>query len=242
MPRESRSRKRERAARIVGLLAGEYPGAECALVHAGPFELLVATILSAQCTDARVNLVTPELFRRWPDAAALATAAPEDLEGVIRSTGFYRNKAKNLLGMAERLVRLHDGLVPVDMDALTALPGVARKTANVVLGTAFGRNEGVVVDTHVQRIAHRLDLSRHHSPVQVERDLMALLERSEWTHFSHRVILHGRRICPARTPRCAACSLREDCPSRQDVARPRRLLDKRTRTRAPAKRRRKAPS
>jgi endonuclease-3 len=200
----------------------------------------VATILSAQCTDARVNQVTPELFRRWPDPAALAGAEPEELEDVIRSTGFYRNKAKSLLGMAARVVEEHDGEVPADMDALVRLPGVARKTANVVLGTAFGRNEGVVVDTHVHRIAHRLGLSRHHDPGKVERELMGLLERDGWTDFSHRVILHGRRICGARKPHCAVCSLRDLCPSRQDVPRPRRLPDKRERTRAPARRARGA--
>jgi endonuclease-3 len=230
VPRESKTKRRERAAEVVRLLAAEYPEAACALVHRGPFQLLVATILSAQCTDARVNMVTPDLFQRWPDARALAAAEQEDVEEVVRSTGFYRNKAKNLIGMARALVERHDGEVPPDMDALTPLPGVARKTANVVLGTAFGRNEGVVVDTHVHRISHRLGLSVHHDPNKVERELMDLLPRDGWTDFSHRVILHGRRICGARKPRCGDCTLRGSCPSRQDVARPRRLRDKRQRT------------
>lgn len=227
LPRMTKAARRERAEEVCRLLGQDYPEATCALDHADPFQLLVATILSAQCTDARVNMVTPELFRRWPDPERLAAASQEDVEGVVQSTGFYRNKAKNLLGMARALTQCHGGKVPADMDALTALPGVARKTANVVLGTAFGRNEGVVVDTHVHRITHRLGLTSHHDPVKVERDLMEILPRGEWTVFSHRMILHGRRICDARKPRCAACVLREGCPSRQDVARPRRLLDKR---------------
>lgn len=216
MPRTSRADRRRAAAAVARLLAEEYPGAECALRHDGPFQLLAATILSAQCTDERVNQVTPELFARWPDAAALAAADVDEVAEVVRSTGFFRNKARNLVGMAEGLVARHGGAVPADMDALTALPGVARKTANVVLGTAFGRAEGVVVDTHVHRLSHRLGLARHHDPNKVERDLMELLPREEWTAFSHRVILHGRRICDARKPKCAACSLRTLCPSRED--------------------------
>ena len=240
MPRMSQARLREHAAAIVAGLKADYPEAECALIHDGPFQLLVATILSAQCTDARVNTVTPHLFARWPDAAALADAEQEDVEEVVRSTGFYRNKARNLIGMATALVARHGGEVPPDMDALVALPGVARKTANVVLGTAFGVAEGVVVDTHVHRISHRLGLSRHHDPKHVERALMKSLPREEWTSFSHRVILHGRRVCVARTPRCAACTIRTLCPSRQDVPKPRRLPDKRARTKAPSSRRRVA--
>jgi len=231
----SQARRRESAAQVVSLLAEEYPEAECALVHVGPFQLLAATILSAQCTDARVNMVTPELFSRWPDPAALAGAGQEDVEDVIRSTGFFRNKAKNLIGMARGLVERHDGEVPADIDALVALPGVARKTANVVLGTAFGQNAGVVVDTHVHRIVHRLALSRHHDPKKVEQDLMQVLERAEWTSFSHRLIHHGRRVCVARKPRCGVCTLADACPSRQDVAKPRRLPDRRERTTAKPK-------
>jgi len=230
VPRISKAKKRQNAADVVRQLALDYPEAECALVHDSPFQLLAATILSAQCTDERVNMVTPELFRRWPDAARLACAAQEDVEAVVRSTGFYRNKAKNLIGMSLCLVERHDGEVPVDIDALVALPGVARKTANVVLGTAFGRNVGVVVDTHVHRISHRLGLTRHHDPKKVELELMDVLDQAEWTAFSHRVIFHGRRICVARKPRCAVCNLRERCRARQDVPKPRPLLDKKTMT------------
>jgi endonuclease III len=241
MPRLSKTKRRERAGEVAALLAVEYPEAECALIHDGPFQLLAATILSAQCTDARVNMVTPRLFARWPDARALSVAEQEDVEEVIRSTGFYRNKAKNLIGMARGLVERHGGDVPADIEALVGLPGVARKTANVVLGTAFGMNVGVVVDTHVHRITHRLGLTWQHDAVKVERDLMELLPRGDWTVFSHRVILHGRRICDARKPRCAECSLRAGCPMRQDVKKPRRLLDKRTMT-TPRKSSRKAAS
>ncbi len=236
MPRISKTRLRAQAAEVVLRLADEYAEAECALVHDGPFQLLAATILSAQCTDARVNHVTPDLFRRWPDAPALAVAPQEDVEEVVRSTGFFRNKAKNLIGMACGLVERHGGEVPADIEALVALPGVARKTANVVLGTAFGRNDGVVVDTHVHRISHRLGLSRHHDPKHVERDLMDVLAREEWTLFSHRIIHHGRRVCVARTPRCEVCNMKDLCPSRQDVPKPRRLPDKRARTTAPTRR------
>lgn len=213
-PRETKQARASRAGRIAAALAAAYPEAECALRHENPFQLLVATILSAQCTDARVNMVTPELFRRWPDAKALAAAPQEDLERVIHSTGFFRNKAKNLIGMAAALVERHGGAVPRSMDELTALPGVARKTANVLLGTAFGRNDGVVVDTHVSRIAQRLGLTREEDPVKIERDLMDVLPRDGWTAFSHRTILHGRRICDARKPRCGECTLRDDCPGR----------------------------
>jgi len=230
VPRSSRIERSRRAAEVVRLLAEEYPEAECALHHDGPFQLLAATILSAQCTDERVNQVTPDLFGRWPDAARLARAEVDDVAEVVRSTGFYRNKAKNLVGMARGLVERHGGEVPADMAALTALPGVARKTANVVLGTAFGIAEGVVVDTHVHRLSHRLGLSAHHDPQKVESELMRLLPREEWTAFSHRLIFHGRRVCVARSPRCAVCTLREICPSRQDVPRPRRLADKKTMT------------
>jgi len=223
--RETKDALRRRAAAVTAALTAGYPEADCALRHRDAFELLAATILSAQCTDARVNMVTPELFRRWPDAAALAAARQEDVEEVIHSTGFFRNKEKNLIGMATALVGRHGGQVPDTMDALTALPGVARKTANVVLGTWFGKAEGVVVDTHVGRIAGRLGFSSSADPGKIEEALMDLLPRAGWTAFSHRVILHGRRICDARKPKCAVCSIRELCPSRQDepaAARPAR--------------------
>lgn len=213
--RKTRDDLRLRAAAVTAALAADYPEADCALLHRNAFELLAATILSAQCTDARVNMVTPGLFRRWPDARALAGARQEDVEAVVRSTGFFRNKAKNLIGMARALVERHGGEVPDAMDDLIALPGVARKTANVVLGTWFHRAEGVVVDTHVARISGRLGLSRATDPAKIERDLMDLLPRAEWTGFSHRVILHGRRVCDARKPKCAVCSLRDLCPSRR---------------------------
>jgi endonuclease-3 len=199
---------------LLDALRAAYPVAECALVHRSPFELLAATILSAQCTDARVNMVTPELFRRWPVPDALARAPQSAVEGVVRSTGFFRNKAKSLRGMAAALRDRHGGEVPRTMEELTALPGVARKTANVVLGTAFGIAEGVVVDTHVGRIARRLGLTREDDPVKVERDLQEALPRGEWTMFSHRLIHHGRRVCTARAPRCGACPIADLCPSR----------------------------
>jgi endonuclease-3 len=213
--RPRRARQRPVGA-ILSALRAAYPDAECALRHEGPFQLLAATILSAQCTDARVNMVTPELFRRWPTADALAGASQGDVEEVVRSTGFFRNKAKSLRGMAAALRDRHGGEVPRTMEELTALPGAARKTANVVLGTAFGIAEGVVVDTHVGRIARRLGLTREDDPVKVERDLMEALPREEWTMFAHRLIHHGRRVCTARSPRCAACTLAPHCPSRED--------------------------
>jgi endonuclease-3 len=237
LPKLSKTRRRERAVEVAALLAEDYPEATCALIHDGPFQLLAATILSAQCTDARVNLVTPTLFVRWPDPAALAAAEQQEVEEVIRSTGFFRNKATSLRGMAQALMARHGGAVPRNMAQLVELPGVARKTANVVLGTAFGQPEGVVVDTHVHRIAHRLGLSTEHDPNKVERELMEALPREAWTEFSHRAILHGRRVCVARSPRCDDCSLRSGCPSRQDVKQPPRLRDKRGIT-TPSKRRR----
>lgn len=199
---------------LLAALRAAYPDAECALRHRDAFELIVATILSAQCTDARVNMVTPEVFRRWPDPAGLAEAPQREVERVVRSTGFFRNKARSLRGMAAAVRDRHGGEVPRTMEALTDLPGVARKTANVVLGTAYGIAEGVVVDTHVGRIARRLGLTRERDPVKVERDLMALLPREEWVMFSHRLIHHGRRVCTARAPRCGECPLGPLCPSR----------------------------
>jgi endonuclease-3 len=174
--------------------------------------LLVATILSAQCTDLRVNLVTPALFTRYPDAAALASATLEDVETIIRSTGFFRAKAKNLVAMATQLVNQHGGEVPADLDALTKLPGVGRKTANVVMGNAFQIASGIVVDTHVKRLAFRLGLTRSTDPETIEQELGALIPRSEWINFSHRLIEHGRKVCDARKPACHVCTLRDVCP------------------------------
>lgn len=200
---------------ILSALKAAYPDAHCALEHRTPFELLVATILSAQCTDVRVNMVTPALFARYPTARALAGADQAELEGLIRSTGFFRAKAGNLIGMAQALVANHGGEVPASMEALHALPGVGRKTANVVLGNAFGRNEGVTVDTHVTRLTNLLRLTTHLDPVKIERDLMRLVPREDWTLVSHLLISHGRAVCIARRPRCAECVLSSLCPSAQ---------------------------
>jgi len=204
-----------RATQVLKLLRRAYPGAACALTHGNAFELLAATILSAQCTDIRVNLVTPALFARYPDASALAAARQGDVEALIRSTGFFRNKAKNLIAMAQALVAEHGGEVPATMATLHALPGVGRKTANVVLGNWYGINEGVTVDTHVMRLTRLLKLTRHTDPVKIERDLMALIPRDDWTLISHLLILHGRAVCIANRPKCAECVLRLLCPSRQ---------------------------
>ncbi len=200
------------ARRVVRELARLYPDAHCALVHHGAYQLLVATILSAQCTDVRVNLVTPALFNRFPDAKALARADLTEVETLIRSTGFFRAKAKNLVAMAGQVVERHGGEIPKDLDALTALPGVGRKTANVVLGNAFGLATGVVVDTHVKRLAFRLGLTTGKDPVAIERDLMRLVPRTQWVDLSHRLIEHGRRVCKALRPRCDACALEAICP------------------------------
>ena len=194
-------------------LVGLYPDAHCELDFRSPFELLCATILSAQCTDKRVNMVTPVLFERWPDARALAAASQEDVEAVIRSTGFFRSKAKSLIGMAQALLASHTGDVPAEMDALIALPGVGRKTANVLLGNAFLQNEGIVVDTHVARLATRFGLTAETDPVRIEQALMPLFERDGWARLSHLLIWHGRRVCDARKPRCADCTLATICPS-----------------------------
>lgn len=203
---------RRRAGRITRQLAKDYPGAECALTHESALQLLIATILSAQCTDRRVNQVTPGLFARYPDAAALADADPDELETLIHSTGFFRNKARSIRGACRRITEEHGGEAPDTMESLLALPGVARKTANVVLGTWFGKAEGVVVDTHVFRISHRLGLTAKQNPAQTERRLMELLPRPEWIDYSHRVIHHGRAICLARNPKCRECSLEPMCP------------------------------
>jgi endonuclease-3 len=204
--------KKAQAARVVRRLKADYPGATCALENETPFELLVATILSAQCTDARVNMVTPELFRRWPTAREMANAPINELEKVIQSTGFFRSKAKNIKAASQGLVEKHDGEVPRDLDELVALPGVGRKTANVVLGTAFGIATGVVVDTHVTRLSQRLGLTSHKDATKIEHDLMQLLPKSEWVDFAHRMIHHGRQICVARKPKCPLCSMKTFCP------------------------------
>lgn len=203
----------QRAPEIYERLEREYPDAECALDHRNPYELLVATILSAQCTDKRVNLVTPALFAKYPDPAAMSIARPETLEEMIRSTGFFRNKSRSLLGMSNAVVEKHGGNVPRTMDELVTLPGVGRKTANVVLGNAFGTNEGVVVDTHVSRLSQRLRLTTHTDPVKIEQDLMRLFPRERWTMLAHLLISHGREICDARTPRCERCVVNHLCPS-----------------------------
>ena len=203
----------ERVAAILAALDREYPLVECALDHTTPLQLLVATILSAQCTDERVNIVTRELFPKYPTPAHYANADPADLESVIHSTGFFRNKSKNLIGMGRTLVERHDGEVPRTMDELLSLPGVARKTANVVLGTAFQIAVGVVVDTHVSRLSQRLGLTKAEDPVRIEQDLMRLVPQDHWIRLSHQLIWHGRRVCAARKPACDRCSLREWCPS-----------------------------
>lgn len=199
-------------AAVVRRLARLYPRASCSLDHAGPFQLLIATILSAQCTDKRVNVVTPDLFARWPTAGTLAAASQDEVEDVIRSTGFFRAKARNIRGCCEALVERHRGQVPRVLEDLVKLPGVGRKTANVVLGSGFGLPTGVVVDTHVGRISRRLGLTRHADPVRAERDLMEVIPRAHWIAFSHRLIEHGRSVCTARRPRCEACPLADLCP------------------------------
>jgi endonuclease-3 len=199
--------------KVLRRLAKMHPEAVCALRHGSALELLVATILSAQCTDVRVNMVTPALFARYPKARHYADSDPAELEGLIRSTGFFRNKAKSIRGMAHRLVERFGGEVPDRMEDLVTLPGVARKTASVVLGTWFSKAEGIVVDTHVARIAKRLGLSAHDDPGKIEVDLMAQIPKGEWIDFSHRVILHGRGLCKARKPDCPPCALRDVCPS-----------------------------
>jgi endonuclease-3 len=211
--RVSAAERRRRAGEALTRLKTAYPGAACALVHDSPLELLVATILSAQCTDARVNLVTPWLFARCPHAEDYATIPLPELEEIIRSTGFFRNKARSLSGLGAALVDRHGGQVPETMAELVRLPGVGRKTANVVLGNAFAKNEGIVVDTHVGRLAHRLGWTRHDDPIRVERDLLPLFPRAEWTLLAHLLIEHGRKICLARKPRCGSCVLADLCPS-----------------------------
>lgn len=213
MSRESLTRKRERVAEILARLHEAYPDARCSLDHADAFQLLAATILSAQCTDERVNEVTPHLFARWSTPEEMAGARREELEEVIRPTGFFRNKAKSLQGMSEAVVERFGGDVPADMDALVDLPGVGRKTANVVMGNAFGVASGVVVDTHVKRISGLLRLTRETAPEKIETDLAKIVPREEWIDLPHLFISHGRAVCIARRPRCGECVLADLCPS-----------------------------
>lgn len=208
--------KAVRAMKVLELLKKRYPVPETMLDHRNSWELLVATVLAAQCTDARVNTITPELFRRWPDPAALAAASQEELESVIRPTGFYHNKAKNLLGAAKRVTEVFGGEVPHTLEELVTLPGVARKTANVVLWGGFGINEGLAVDTHVKRLSFRLGLTKHTDPVRIEQDLIRLFPREEWGDVNHRLVWFGRDVCDARNPACEVCELAELCP-RQGV-------------------------
>jgi endonuclease-3 len=203
---------KRRAAQVVKMLRRDYPEATCALNFQTPLELLVATILSAQCTDERVNQVTKELFKTYRTAADYANAPREELEKAIQSTGFFRNKAKSIASVCKILHEKFGGEIPRDIEALVELPGIGRKTANVVLGTAFGLATGVVVDTHVTRVSRRLGLTQHKDPTKIELDLMALIPKSEWVAFSHRMIHHGRRICVARKPRCGDCSMESFCP------------------------------
>ena len=202
----------DRVKKILPVLKKTYPQAKCSLDHANPLELLVATILSAQCTDERVNIVTKTLFKKYRDARAYAAASQEELEKDIQSTGFFRNKAKSIRAMAAALIEKHGGEVPRTMDELTALAGVGRKTANVVLGNAFGMNVGVTVDTHVTRLSQRLGLTKHTDAVKIEQDLIPIVPQADWTLWSHLLIYHGRAICQARKPKCGECGLREWCP------------------------------
>ena len=213
MPRESLAALRTRARQIIAGLQKTYPDAHCELNYSNPLELLVATILSAQCTDKRVNMVTAELFKKYPSAADYAKAPLAVLEQAVKSTGFFRNKAKNIQACCRKLVEHHRGEVPRTMDELTHLDGVGRKTANVVLGNAFATNEGVVVDTHVTRLSHRLGLTRETTPEKIEMALTRLVPREQWTLFSHWLIWHGRRRCDARKPDCAQCEIQRWCPN-----------------------------
>jgi endonuclease III len=212
-PRIARGAIGPYALEVIARLKRAHPDAHCELDHETPLQLLVATILSAQCTDKRVNMVTPLLFQTFPTAEALADAPQEKLEDLIRSTGFFRNKAKSLIGLGKALVERYDGEVPDSMEALVKLPGVGRKTANVILGNAFSKNEGVVVDTHVGRLSYRLGLTREKDPIKVEQELMLLFPRGDWALLAHVLIFHGRRVCDARAPKCEICVLSDICPS-----------------------------
>jgi endonuclease-3 len=208
-----KSRPLREARRTLARLKRAHPDAECALEHVDPFQLVVATVLSAQSTDVAVNQITPEIFRRWPTPEALSRARSADLEKVIGRLGMFRQKTKNLIGLAQKLVADHGSQVPATLDELVKLPGVGRKTANVVLGVAFGAPAGIVVDTHVQRLAQRLGWTKQQTPEKIELDLMALFPKKEWDILSHTLIFHGRRICTARRPACAACPVSDVCPS-----------------------------
>jgi endonuclease-3 len=210
------ARKQRRGApplEVLHRLKLEYPHARCALNHESPYQLIVATILSAQCTDARVNMVTPELFKRYPSVHELSRADQTELEEIIKSTGFFRNKSRSLIGMARAVVADHEGILPRTMDQLRALPGVGRKTANVVLGNAFGLNEGITVDTHVTRLSQLLGLTKQSDAEKIEQDLMKVIPRDDWTLVSHLLIEHGRKVCIARRPQHEKCVLRDICPS-----------------------------
>lgn len=211
--KESFERKKKRATAISRILFKEYPKNQTALRYGNPFQLLVAVILSAQCTDVRVNIVTPQLFARFSTPGDFANAEVKELESLIHSTGFYHNKAKNIIGCAKALLEKHNGIVPQTMEELFQLPGVGRKTANVVLGEAFGKIEGVVVDTHVTRLSNRLGFTKEQDAVKIEKDLMPLIPKKKWYHFSHTLIFHGRKICAARKPLCGECRINTLCPS-----------------------------
>ena len=210
--RETRGQRKDRALQIVDCLEKLYPDADCSLRFSNPFELLIATILSAQCTDKRVNIVTIDLFNQWPNPLKMSQASLQELENAVKTTGFFRAKAKNLQGCCRKLVDQFDGIVPQTVEELTSLPGVGRKTANVVLGSVFGLAEGVVVDTHVGRISRRLGLTKANDAIRAERDLMREIPRDHWVVISHRLIQHGRSTCLARKPRCAGCGLVNLCP------------------------------
>jgi endonuclease-3 len=217
VPREPKAALHIRVRQILAALKRAYPDAHCELDFVDPFQLTAATILSAQCTDVRVNMVTPELFRRWPDAFALAEAKQDEVEEVIRSTGFFRNKARSLIGLARALVADHNGEVPRTMAELRPLPGIGRKTANCVLGNAYGLSEGITVDTHVLRLSRLLGFSRERDAEKLERELMGLIPREDWAMVSHLLIWHGRRVCIANRPKCGECVIAPHCPSRQDL-------------------------
>ncbi len=211
--KETAEQKKNRATAILKILLKEYPSNQTALHYGNPFQLLVAVILSAQCTDVRVNIVTPQLFARFSTPRDFANADVKELEQLIYSTGFYHNKAKNIISCAHSLLEKHNGIVPDTMEELFQLPGVGRKTANVVLGEAFGKIEGVVVDTHVTRLSNRLQFTNHLDAVKIEKDIMPLIPKKQWYHFSHTLIFHGRKICSARKPMCADCRINIYCPS-----------------------------
>ena len=213
MKREGAEQLKERTREIIRRLKRTYPGAKCSLNHSNPFELLIATILSAQCTDERVNIVTADLFRKYKKPDDYLKVSPQDLEKDIQSTGFFRNKTKSIQGTSKVLLEEYGGEVPHTMEELLELPGVARKTANVVLGNAFGVKAGVVVDTHVTRLSHRLDLTQEKTAEKIERDLIEIVPKKDWVIFPHLMIYHGRKICKARNPLCAECQIEKQCPS-----------------------------